>query len=98
MSSADANYRFEHLLNVTSGPNQERNHLLGTYRTDCRYFVALTLARNTPRLFILNKALAFVIKDTLLLLRLLHYTFTTTETPLKLVKIILRFSSNALFH
>jgi len=64
----------------------------------CRYFVALTLARNTPRLFILNKALAFVIKDTLLLLRLLHYTFTTTETPLKLVKIILRFSSNALFH
>lgn len=38
MSSADANYRFEHLLNVTSGPNQERNHLLETYRTDLPIF------------------------------------------------------------
>ncbi len=61
------------------------------------FFEALTLARNTPRLLILYKALALVIKAFLLLLRLFCASFSTTEMPLKRTKTIFRFSSKTLF-
>ena len=47
------------------------------------FFVALTLARITPRIVILDRVFAFVIKAFLLLLRLSFASFSATEMQLK---------------